>query len=32
MIRYVFHPEAHVDLDEIWEFGRVFSALSASRR
>jgi plasmid stabilization system protein ParE len=22
MIRYAFHPEARVDLDEIWEFIR----------
>jgi plasmid stabilization system protein ParE len=31
MIRYAFHPEARVDLDEIWEFIRADSLDAADR-
>lgn len=31
MIRYAFHPEARVDLDEIWEFIRAGNLDAADR-
>jgi plasmid stabilization system protein ParE len=31
MIRYAFHPEARVDLDEIWEFIRADNLDAADR-
>ena len=31
MIRYAFHPEARVDLDEIWEFLRADNLDAADR-